>query len=103
MAKANTTPAPSAASVSTMYAASISLNAYWVLIFFKHSFKGFSDALNWYPPVGPLMALFILGLAVFVVSCWLLGRYFADVSDSELKRQQRLAAQTLIISTVLSF
>ena len=103
MTKANTTPTASAGSISIMYAASVSLNFYWLLVFFKHSVEPISDALNWYPPVGPLLALFILSLVAFGVSCWLFNRRFSEQGERSLKRHQALAAQTLVVSTILVF
>jgi len=95
--------AVSSQSVGAMYAGVITLNAYWILIFFKHSFKSFSNALNWYDPVGPLMSLFIIGLLVFVASCLWISNSLQDASEKELRKHTKTALELLVVSAILVF
>lgn len=55
---------------SVLYSASITLTFFWILNIFKESFDAVKSSLNFYPPVGPLLGLFlssILFLAVLSV------------------------------------
>lgn len=49
-------------------AASSSLTFFWVLNILKESFSPVKGFLNFYPPVGPLLGLFVFSIAVFAVA-----------------------------------
>ena len=57
---------------SVLWAAALTLNFFWILNILKESYKGVKDLLNFYPPVGPLLGLFIFSGIVFFVSILIL-------------------------------
>lgn len=57
---------------AALWAASVSVTAFWVLNIFKEAYPGFKSLLNFYSPVGPLLGLFLASLVVFFLVKWLL-------------------------------
>ncbi len=41
------------------------LTFFWVINLVKTASKGFGDALNFYPPIGPLLGVYLLSLGAF--------------------------------------
>jgi len=57
---------------SILWAATIALNFFWVLNILKEAFSGVKSFLNFYPPVGPLLGLFIFSVIIFFISILIL-------------------------------
>ncbi len=60
---------------SALFAAAVSLTTFWLLNIIKESNGGFKSFLNFYPPIGPLLGLFlfsILGFWIAYFLAWLL-------------------------------
>lgn len=61
-----------ATSISFIWAGGFSLTFFWVLNILKESFSGIKDFLNFYPPVGPLLGLYIFSILIFIASLFFL-------------------------------
>ena len=79
-------------SSSVLLAAAVALTFFWKLNIFKESFAGVKNALNFYPPVGPLLGLFLSSIFVYVLALILLK--FVKVSP-------KIAFILFAISTIL--
>lgn len=76
-----------------VWASSVSLTFFWVLNIFKESFKVVKDFLNFYPPMGPLLGLFIFSTLVFILA-YLLFRSL-EIKD------QKVSFWIMIISSII--
>jgi hypothetical protein len=70
------------------------LTFFWVVNIVKTADKGFSDVLNFYPPVGPLLGVYLLSLVAFAL--------FMVLSRS-LKVNSAVAFWFYVITTLLFF
>lgn len=55
-------------SLRFLWAGSFSLTFFWVLNILKESFNNIKEFLNFYPPIGPLLGLFIFSILAFILS-----------------------------------
>lgn len=62
-------------SLRHIWAASFSLTFFWVLNILKESFSFIKDFLNFYPPIGPLLGLFIFSILVFMLTLLVLKSF----------------------------
>jgi hypothetical protein len=62
-------------SLRFLWAGSFSLTFFWVLNILKEGFSFIKDFLNFYPPVGPLLGLFIFSILVFILSIFVLRSF----------------------------
>lgn len=53
---------------SVLWAAAFVLNFFWIINIFKEAFSEVKSFLNFYPPVGPLLGLYIFSGIVFLIS-----------------------------------
>lgn len=77
---------------SVLWAATLALNFFWILNIFKEAFSEVKSFLNFYPPVGPLLGLYIVSGIVFLIS-------FAVVAMIK-PRSQKIAFWVYVISAV---
>ena len=77
---------------SVLLAASFTLTFFWILNILKESYAGTKNALNFYPPVGPLLGLFLSSIFVYVLALILL---------KFIKVDQEIAFILFAISTIL--
>lgn len=90
-------------SIAAMYAGSASLTVFWVLIILKESYEGISDLLNFYKPVGPLLGLFLLALAIFAaVYYWAVSFLGSAVPEKQQKHQTK-ASRVFVSASILVF
>lgn len=82
-------------SLRFLWAGSFSLTFFWVLNILKESFSDIKNFLNFYPPVGPLLGLFIFSMFVFILSLLILKSF-------KLTNQKK-AYFVMLISTILFF
>lgn len=82
-------------SLRFLWAGSFTLSFFWVLNILKESFSVIKNFLNFYPPVGPLLGLFIFSILVFILSLFVL-------KSLNLSNQKK-AYFALIISAILFF
>ena len=54
------------------FSAATSLNAFWILIVLKGAYPAISKFMNFYPPIGPLLGLYIFSTLIFVL-CFFAG------------------------------
>lgn len=80
---------------SVQFAAAISLTFFWILNILKETYKSAKDPLNFYPPIGPLLGLFISSIVVFIIS--LIALRFVKVGS------QKTAFIVLCVSSILFF
>lgn len=78
-----------------LYSASVSLTFFWILNIFKESYKAVKAFLNFYPPIGPLLGLFIFSILVFIL-VFLLFRSF------RIKDQRKSYWAVVIFSLLFS-
>jgi len=90
-----------AKSNSVILSAAISLNFFWVLNVFKEAYKSVKNFLNFYPPTGPLLGLFIASLVVFALSVITLPLILSDRLGT--KSAQKFAIWLYTVSVVLFF
>lgn len=57
---------------SVLLAASAGLTVFWILNIFKETYPGVKAVLNFYPPVGPLLGLFLVSMAAMAVAYYLI-------------------------------
>ena len=58
---------------SVIFAVATSLNAFWILIVLKGVYPAVSAFMNFHPPTGPLLGLYIFSILIFVLCflvCW---------------------------------
>lgn len=82
-------------SLRFIWAGSFTLIFFWVLNILKESFSAVKDFLNFYPPVGPLLGLFVFSILVFVLSLFVLKTF--NLSN------QKKAYFAMLISAILFF
>jgi len=68
---------------SVIFAAATSLNAFWILIVLKGAYPAVSAFMNFYPPIGPLLGLYISSILIFVL-CFLVCRFVFHSTDKAL-------------------
>ena len=57
---------------AALFSAATSLNAFWILIVLKGAYPAISKFMNFYPPIGPLLGLYIFSTLIFVL-CFFAG------------------------------
>lgn len=82
-------------SLRFIWAGSFSLTFFWVLNILKERFSGIKNFLNFYPPIGPLLGLFIFSILIMILSLFVLKSF-------NLKSQKK-AYFTILISAILFF
>jgi len=78
-----------------LWAAGVSLTVFWKLNILKEAYVPVKNFLNFYPPVGPLLGLFIFSGLAFIIS-------FFVFSLLKLK-SQKVAFWVLLISSIVFF
>lgn len=68
---------------SVIFAAATSLNAFWILIVLKGAYPKVSAFMNFHPPTGPLLGLYISSILIFGL-CFLAGRFLFQNKDRTL-------------------
>lgn len=79
-----------------LLAACSSLTFFWILNILKESFAGVKSFLNFYPPVGPLLGLFVFSILVHIIIFIMFSNIFKITN-------QKWSFWVLIISSVLFF
>ena len=59
---------------AAIFSAATSLNAFWILIVLKGAYPSVSKFMNFHPPTGPLLGLYIFSILIFVL-CFLAARF----------------------------
>ncbi len=75
------------------WVASFSLTFFWVLNILKESFANIKNFLNFYPPIGPLLGLFVFSILIFILSLLIL-------KSAKLENQKK-AYFAMLISAIL--
>lgn len=88
-------------SISTILAAAITLNFFWITNIFKEANKSVSKFLNFYNPTGPLLGLFIISLVLFFILIAILYLIFRNKLGS--KDSQKFVIWFYIVSVILFF
>ncbi len=60
--------------VAALWGATKALTVFWIVNILKEAYKPVKDVLGFYSPVGPLLGLFLVSLAVFVVVTYVLAK-----------------------------
>lgn len=81
--------------IGIIWAGSLTLVFFWVLNIFKEAYPAFKNFLNFYPPVGPLLGLFLFSILSLFIFLIVLGRVGL--------KNQKTAFWMLIVSTILFF
>ena len=88
-------------SVSALYASSASVTAFWILIILKESYSSFSNILNFYKPVGPLLGLFLSALLIFALAYFVTNSSLKTTKAENLKKHSQQSITLFMVSTVL--
>lgn len=80
--------------ISIIWSASLTLTFFWVLNIFKETNSQVKVFLNFYPPTGPLLGLFLVSILFFLSLLLILPKKWKD---------QKRAFWVLIISTIIFF
>jgi len=99
----NKPPATSSGSIAALYASAASVTVYWISIIIKEAYAGFSDILNFYKPVGPLLGLFILALLTFFVVYYAINSSLSRAKTPIINKHLQKSVTLFVISTVLVF
>ena len=78
---------------SVLYSAGITLTFFWVLNILKESFDGIKSSLNFYPPIGPLLGLFLSSILLFAVLLAIVPLF--------KPKNQKLTFWKLVISAII--
>lgn len=78
-----------------IWASSLTLTFFWVLNIFKEANKGIENFLNFYPPIGSLLGLFIFSI-LFLLILLIILRFVRP-------NNQKTAFWVLILSAILFF
>ncbi|MBI2595524.1 hypothetical protein HYW46_02185 [Candidatus Daviesbacteria bacterium] len=65
---------------SIIYSSGTALTFFWILNIFKESFNVVKDFLNFYPPVGPLLGLFLSSSLLFIL-CFVIIPTFKPINQ----------------------
>lgn len=65
---------------SVIFAAATSLNVFWILIVLKGAYPKVSAFMNFHPPTGPLLGLYIFSILIFGL-CFLAGWFAFQSRD----------------------
>ena len=65
---------------AALFSAATSLNAFWILIVLKGAYPAISEFMNFHPPTGPLLGLYISAVLIFVL-CFLAGWFVFQGRD----------------------
>ena len=65
---------------AALFSAATSLNAFWILIVLKGAYPAVSKFMNFHPPTGPLLGLYISSILIFVL-CFLVCRFVFHGTD----------------------
>lgn len=65
---------------SVIFAAATSLNTFWILIVLKGAYPPVSSFMNFHPPTGPLLGLYIFSILIFIL-CFLAGWFAFQSRD----------------------
>ena len=57
---------------AALFSAATSLNVFWILIVLKGAYPAVSKFMNFHPPTGPLLGLYIFSILIFAL-CFLAG------------------------------
>lgn len=79
---------------TAIWASSLSLTFFWILNIFKEANAGVKNFLNFYPPVGPLLGLFLFSILLLLILLILRPVRFSN---------QKTAFWALILSSILFF
>lgn len=80
--------------ISTIWACSLTLTFFWVLNILKEANPAVKNFLNFYPPVGPLLGLFLVSILFFLTTLLVFPKKGED---------QKRAFWVLIISAIIFF
>lgn len=78
---------------SILYSASITLMFFWILNVLKEGFDAVKSSLNFYPPVGPLLGLFLSSILFFAV--------LSVIIPAFKPKNQKLAFWMLVLSATI--
>lgn len=90
-------------SIAALYASSASVTAFWITIILKESYTGFSNLLNFYKPVGPLLGLFLLALFVFAAVYYAVNSKLDGAKVASLRKHSQKSITVFMVSTILVF
>jgi len=76
-----------------LVSAGVAFWIFWILVILKEAFEGVKNLLEFYKPIGPLLGLFTVSLATFVV--------FSALFQMVKIKNQVFAFWFLVISTVV--
>jgi len=104
MSKAkNATTHSTAGSISALYAGSISVTLFWMLVLLKKAYGSLGDALRWNDAIGPLSGTFGVGLIVLVASYFAINKFLDGSSTAMLKKHEQMALRTFMVASILVF
>lgn len=79
--------------IKIIWASSLTLTFFWILNILKEGIPGVKNFLNFYPPVGPLLGLFLFSiLSLFI---------FLIIFNSVKPKDQKLAFWVGLISPII--
>ena len=92
-----------AETISALYAGTAGLTVFWLTIIVKGVVSGVKSALNFYPDVGPLLGMFLVGFLTFIATYYLVVRIMSEQKKSVLTKHERTASILFVVSTVVIF
>lgn len=90
-------------SISSLYAGSISIAVYSVLIVASEVSEPIKKVLDFYPPVGPLLGKFVFALAAFFVAKYLFISTLGSLDKKSLDKHEKTAAIWFVTASILVF
>lgn len=87
-------------SASILYAASVSLTLFWVLIIVKESNASVNTFLNIHKGVGPLLSLFVISILALIVG-YVLAMGLLHKAKLDGQKQLKRAFWVLIIAVII--
>jgi len=104
MAKEKTTQMhATTGTISALYAGSISVTLFWLLVLLKKAYASLGDALRWNDAIGPLSGTFGVGLITLIVCFYAIDKMLAGKKSSSLMRHERIAIKSFVVASILVF
>ena len=99
----NDTTIKDAKSTAALYAGTVGITIFWLLIIMKNASADVKEVLNFYPPVGPLLGGFVFGLIGFVIAYFVVVNNMKKKKKGDLDKHERTSSVLFVISCVLIF
>lgn len=90
-------------SISSLYAGSVGIAVYFVLIVASEVSEPIKKVLDFYPAVGPLLGKFVFALAAFFVAKYLFIGTLGNLDKKSLGKHEKTAAMWFVASSILIF